>query len=119
MQFWASQHKTYDKVLVKVYGGGQQNRAGRHVLTEGQGYWAVLSGEVKRQQCCSLQLPEEEEERQREVLGSAPGNQWQEEEWQRAARRGSDWHWEMFLYPEGGQTLKRLPRKVFGAPCLL
>lgn len=99
VQFRASQCKMDDKVLAKVPGGGQQNRAGRHVLREGQGYWTVLSGKVKRQQSYSLQLPEEE--RQREVLGSAPGNQWQEGEWHRAASGGSDWALEMFLYPEG------------------
>lgn len=110
-----------DKVLAKVPGGGQQNRAGRHVLREGQGYWTVLSGKVKRQQSYSLQLPEEE--RQREVLGSAPGNQWQEGEWHRAASGGSDWALGNVSSPRGVETLKRLsrelPREVVGAPCLL
>ena len=54
-----------------------------------------------------LQLPEEW--KQREVLGSAPGNQWQNvREWHKTApEEDQTWHWETFIYHEGGLTLEQ------------
>lgn len=62
-------------------------RAGRCVQwREAECTWAAQSGEeeAEKRPHCSLQLPEEHT--QREVLGSAPGYEWQDaQDWQSVA----------------------------------
>lgn len=109
-----------DKVLAKVPGGGQQNRAGRHVLREGQGYWTVLSGSQEATVLFST-AP-----RGGEAEGGAGLCYWEP---MAGGGMAQSCQWRVRLgignvsLPRGVETLKRLsrelPREVVGAPCLL